>query len=160
MTPTELAEKLRTIVESELDELDRVEEEDAGASASREGAWTKKQELGHLIDSASNNHARFVRAALGPGDYEGPGYAQDAWVGLHGYQDLPWEDLVTFWCSYNLLMEHMVSRIPQDRLNTPCSIGGGTAVSLGWLIEDYMVHMQHHLDHILAREHVTAYPRA
>lgn len=145
------------IVEAELDALDAIDEDAAAEFPAKPGAWSKKQELGHLIDSASNNHGRFIRAALGPGDYEGPTYSPDAWVDLHGYQELAWEDLVTFWCSYNLLMEHMIARIPADRMTTKCSIGGNAPVELSWLIDDYMLHMQHHLDHILGRELVTPY---
>ena len=50
----------------------------------REGGWTRKQIVGHLLDSAANNRQRFVRAAI-DGQYSGPGYAQDAWVAAHGY---------------------------------------------------------------------------
>ena len=57
-------------------------------------SWSPKQELGHLIDSAANNHIRFVRAALEP-EFRGPGYAQNDWVDLHGYQEMPWQSIVT-----------------------------------------------------------------
>lgn len=160
LTPHDLAEKLRTVVETELDEMDSIEEEAAGALPERPGAWSKKQELGHLIDSATNNHVRFVLAGLSTGEFRGPLYAQDAWVDIHGYQELPWEDLVTFWCSYNLLMEHMIGRLSEDKMDVRCLIGDNQPVTLGWLIEDYIVHMQHHLDHILDRDEITAYPRA
>ena len=36
-------------------------------------SWSPRQELGHLIDSAANNHIRFVRAATEP-EFSGPGY--------------------------------------------------------------------------------------
>ena len=160
MTPQDLAVKLRTMVESHVDELDGVPEEAAEETPEPAGAWTKKQELGHLIDSAANNHHRFVLAGIGSGEYRGMTYAQDAWVDLHGYSELPWDDLVTFWCSYNLLLEHLVSRLPEDRMGTLCYVGANEPVTLEWLIDDYMLHMQHHLDHILEREEITKYPAA
>ena len=120
-------------------------------------SWTPKEELGHLIDSAANNHQRFVRAAL-DGEYAGPGYAQNAWVAIHGYRDMPWNTLVGFWFDYNQLLAGVIENIPSEKLAAPCSVGSGQPVTLGFLITDYVKHMQHHLDHILAREMVTPYP--
>ncbi len=62
----------------------------------REGGWTRKQILGHLIDSALNNHQRFVRAAL-DGTYEGPSYQQEGWVEMHGYGSMEWSALLEHW---------------------------------------------------------------
>ena len=122
------------------------------------GGWSSKEELGHLIDSAANNHQRFVRAAL-ENEYCGPGYAQDEWVRLNGYAELPWTELVEFWRRYNLLLAHLVARIPEERSGTMCTVGEGAPVTLEYLIDDYILHMQHHLDHILGRAVVTQYPR-
>src|SRR5690242_13578157 len=60
------------------------------------GKWSPKQVMGHLIDSAANNHQRFIRAQEGEG-YSGPGYTQDHWVAVQGYQDSSWDDLITLW---------------------------------------------------------------
>src|SRR3982750_177874 len=59
----------------------------------REGGWSRKEILGHLIDSALNNHQRFVRAAL-DGSYEGPSYQQEGWVAMHGYKCMAWRVLL------------------------------------------------------------------
>lgn len=158
-TPEALAEKLRTMVETEVDELDSIEDEEAEVTPEAPAGWSKKEEIGHLIDSATNNHVRFVLASMSNGEFHGPSYAQDEWVKVHGYTELTWDDLVTFWCSYNLLLEHLIERMPAQKLETQCVIGDHSPVSLGWLIDDYMVHMQHHLDHILGRESVTPYPQ-
>ena len=56
----------------------------------REGGWTRKQIVGHLLDSAANNRQRFVRAST-DGKYKGPKYSQDAWVAAHGYTEHTWE---------------------------------------------------------------------
>jgi hypothetical protein len=45
----------------------------------RDGGWTRKQIVGHMLDSATNNRQRFVRAAI-HGSFTGPDYAQDEWV--------------------------------------------------------------------------------
>jgi len=62
----------------------------------REGGWTRKQIVGHLLDSAANNRQRFVRAAA-DGSFAGPNYAQDAWVAAHGYAGQPWDTLLLWW---------------------------------------------------------------
>jgi DinB superfamily len=123
------------------------------------GQWSKKEELGHLIDSATNNHVRFMRAALEP-DFRGTGYAQDDWVKLHGYQEAPWLEIIDFWQRYNALLARLVRRIPEERLAALCVIGDSPLVTLQFLIEDYVLHMRHHLDHILERETITQYPGA
>jgi len=112
-----------------------------------------------LIDSATNNHVRFVRASIGL-EYRGPGYEQDSWVRAHGYQEMSWPEIVDFWERYNHFLVRLVKRIPDDRLPTPCVIGQSDTVTLRFLIEDYTLHMQHHLDHILQREKITQYPGA
>ena len=129
--------------------------EEAAAQPGRTGGWSPKEELGHLIDSAANNHQRFVRAALAA-EFRGPGYAQTDWVKLHGYGELPWATLTGFWHQYNVLLARVVERISDEQLATPCVVGDGQPVTLGFLIQDYLRHMQHHLDHILGRERVIA----
>ena len=133
--------------------------EQASAIKAAPGAWSKKEELGHLIDSAANNHVRFVRASLEP-EYRGVGYQQDEWVRLHGYQEMAWTDIVDFWRGYNDFLVGLVKRIPEDRLQKACVVGDSATVTLQFLIEDYVLHMQHHLDHIFQREKITAYPGA
>jgi hypothetical protein len=76
------------------------------------GKWSPKQVIGHLIDSAANNHQRFVRAQEGE-SYTGPGYKQDHWVAVQGYQEASWDDLVALWCAYN---RHLARHDMHDRL--------------------------------------------
>lgn len=123
------------------------------------GKWSPKEELGHLIDSAANNHIRFVCGTLAP-EFRGPGYAQDEWVRLHGYSSMPWETITKDWFQYNSLLVRLVERIPEHQLETPCFIGAHPAVTLRFLIEDYVLHMQHHIDQLLGREVITQYPGA
>lgn len=92
--------------------------------------------------------------------FQGPGYAQDDWVRLHGYRNMPWETIVSLWFQYNRLLAVLVGNIPEDHLNTFCSIGSNAPVTLKFLIEDYILHMQHHIDQLLRREVITQYPGA
>lgn len=111
-----------------------------------------------MIDSAANNHMRIALAAIN-GEFRGPGYAQNKWVEMHGYRDMPWESLVDLWYRYNALLTELIVRVPETLMKNPCVIGENT-FTLHFVIEDYVLHMQHHLDHVLARETITAYPGA
>jgi hypothetical protein len=146
----ELAQKLRNLVDGEVANLQAVNGEKAAAKAGPE-RWSRKEELGHLIDSAANNHIRIVRAAL-EAEFQGAPYDQRGWVRAHAYQELPWPVLVEFWSRYNGLLAHVVERIPGERLSSNCVITGYPPFTLGGLIEDYMRHLRHHLDHILKSE--------
>lgn len=154
----DLARRLAQTIEQEAANL-RSRTEEQVSIPRAPGKWCAKEELGHLIDSASNNHLRFAAGALA-GHYEGPGYAQDQWVSLHGYANMPWSEIVDFWFRYNRFLVKLVERIPESRLEAECSIGGSPAVTLGFLIDDYILHMQHHLDLLLRRDVITQYPRA
>ena len=156
--PHDLGSALRQIVEREADHLARITEAQA-ALQPQSGKWSKKEELGHLVDSAANNHVRFVSASLQP-EYRGPGYDQMGWVERHGYHQMPWIPVLELWRHYNLLLSVVIARIPDDRMSTPCVVGTSAPVTLHFLIEDYMLHMQHHLDHVLDRETITQYPPA
>jgi hypothetical protein len=115
------------------------------------GRWSSKQILGHLLDSAVNNHQRFVRAQLGA-ELVFPGYEQDAWVDVQGYSEKPFAELVALWDAMNRHVAHVVARIPAARLATPCRIGGDAPVTLEFVARDYVRHLRHHLDQIFEPE--------
>jgi hypothetical protein len=156
--PKQLSLLLRQTIERELPNLRTLSEEAAAQTDGRPSSWTRKEELGHLIDSATNNHVRFAVASI-DGEFRGQGYARDKWVAAHGYRDIEWRALVDLWYQYNALLAHLVERIPEGNLDNRCVIGWGV-VTLRFVIEDYILHMQHHLDHVLARERLTPYPGA
>ncbi len=145
--PQDLADALWRAVTIAQAGLEKISDDEAAAKP-RPGAWSRKEELGHLIDSATNNHVRFVRATLEP-EFRGPTYDGDGWVRVHHYADLPWATLVNFWRDYNRFLADLVAGIPEDQLETPCTVAPHPAVTLRFLIDDYRLHMQHHLDHIL-----------
>ncbi len=155
--PSALADLLRNTLAAELPQLSALSEATASVKPNGPESWSPKQELGHLIDSAANNHIRFVRAALEP-EISGNAYAQDGWVDLHGYQQRPWTSTVFFWHAYNTFLADLIARIPDENLGTPCTIGSSEPCTLRFLIEDYVLHMQHHIDHLLQRAAVTQYP--
>jgi len=113
-----------------------------------EGKWCTKEVLGHLIDSASNNHQRFVRAQLAS-EYEGPGYTQNEWVRTQAYTSEPWANLVDLWTSYNRHLLHVIKAMDPAALGRPCRIGGGEPVTLKFVVTDYLAHLQNHLKQIL-----------
>jgi len=113
----------------------------------RDGAWSRKQVLGHLIDSSLNNHQRFVRASLQE-EYEGPGYEQEGWVRMHAYDSLPWTELVDLWASHNRLLTRVTGLVPESKYEVICRVGHYEPMTLLALMEDYLVHMRHHLNQI------------
>ena len=111
------------------------------------GGWSRKQVIGHLIDSASNNHQRFVRAALQP-SLEFPSYDQEGNVRVQAFQEADWPLLVTLWASYNRHLAHVIAHLPASKLDNVCRIGSGEAVTLGFLARDYLRHLVHHLSQL------------
>lgn len=142
----QLAAELRQVVESARPDLDHVSPGVASHKASAE-KWSIQEILGHLIDSASNNHQRFVRA-LAADSLSLPGYEQNVWVESQGYNGAEWTTLLGLWRYYNLHLAAVIDRIPESKLNTECRIGNDAPVSLGYLAEDYVRHLKHHLAQI------------
>jgi hypothetical protein len=102
-----------------------------------------------LIDSAANNHHRFVRGQFEPG-FAMPSYKQSEWVATNGYQDRAWKELVELWSVYNRHLLFLMERVPKDRLANVCKIGDDDPVTLEFLMVDYVRHLKHHVDQILA----------
>jgi len=111
------------------------------------GGWSRRQVMGHLIDSASNNHQRFVRAMLADA-LEFPGYDQAGNVRVQAVQEAGWELLVSLWASYNRYLAHVIGQLPEDKLDMSCRIGNGEPVTLRFVAVDYVEHLMHHLGQI------------
>jgi hypothetical protein len=134
--------QLREVVEQVVPRLRAITE---GAAALRPAPdkWSPKEELGHLIDSAANNHQRFIRLQLQP-ELTLPGYAQEGWVLANQYQQVNWADLITLWAAYNQHLAFVIQHIDPamgDRIwHHPES-----DYTLQFLVDDYVVHMKGHL---------------
>jgi hypothetical protein len=140
-------ERWRSILEVEHRALRAIPEAKA-AERPAGMTWSRKTILGHLIDSASNNHQRFVRAQLQP-EMSFPPYVQDRWVAVQGCDDRAWADLVDLWQAYNRHLLHVAARIPADTLDNLCNVSADEPQTLRHHVTDYVVHMKHHLDQIL-----------
>lgn len=109
--------------------------------------WSKKEVIGHLIDSAANNHQRFIRV-----QYEDAPtiiYDQNKWNKLNGYADCDAAELIQLWAAYNLHLANIMDRTKEPELQRLCNTGGVIPVTLQWLIEDYVAHLEHHLRDIV-----------
>ncbi len=138
------ANELRTLIEL----VQRLARDIAWQEPYAPGKWRRVQILGHLVDSASNNHQRFVRALLQP-SLEFPAYDSDGFVEVQSYESFPAATLLELWANYNTLLAHVIERIPLQGRKVSCQIGADAPVTLEFLATDYVRHLTHHLKQIL-----------
>jgi DinB family protein len=159
MTPTEIAQALRTVVEEARPRLARIDEA-ASAREPAPGKWSPREIIGHLIDSAQNNHGRFVRAQLSD-DLVFAGYAQTDWVRLQRYNKREWSALVDLWAAYNIHLAHVIAHIPAEIAERPRvkhnlhelawqAVPADSPATLAYFMADYIGHLEHHLRQIWA----------
>jgi hypothetical protein len=117
------------------------------------GKWTPKELLGHLIDSAVNNHQRFVRAQilahLKNGVLEIDGYEQNDWVSVNHYATRDWGELLELWDAMNTQILHVMDNVDSSKLQTHVKISGNDPITLEALMVDYVGHLKHHLAQLL-----------
>jgi len=116
-------------------------------SKSSYSAWSAKEELGHLLDSAANNHQRIVRAQVENG-LKMPGYDQNRWVEINNYQQRDWKELIELWQALNRQLLAAAESVPDSAWSHNLTIGEGAPVTLQFVFDDYVRHMVHHLEHI------------
>jgi hypothetical protein len=148
MSVSAAADRFAGILDTTPQRLAAISDEDA-ANRSGPGRWAPKEILGHLIDSAGNNHQRFVRAQLSP-SVDSPGYDQENWVAVQNYAAEPWPDLIQLWLLFNKHLLHVMRTVREDALDTPISIRGDAPVPLSHVMIDYVRHLEHHLKQILS----------
>ncbi|MFC2084302.1 DinB family protein [Bacteroidota bacterium] len=124
-----------------------------------EEKWSYIEVLGHLIDSASNNHNRFILGQL-QDNLVFYGYAQDFWVKSQNYQEADWNQLIDLWKLYNLHLVHVFQNIPETIRNKKYNVHNFNKIAwrpvpitepvdLNYLIEDYINHLKHHINQII-----------
>ncbi|MGB3589008.1 MAG: DinB family protein [Tunicatimonas sp.] len=123
--------------------------ESAWVAKTAPSKWSKKENLGHLIDSAINNHVRLVRIQTEPQPLVIEKYAQDKWVQLHQYQRWTTEVLVRCWQSHQHQIIILMEVASSESLYKLCDIGGGELKTMQWLYQDYVDHQEHHLRQIM-----------
>jgi hypothetical protein len=133
--------------------------DEASRQPPRPGKWSPREVIGHLIDSASNNHQRFVRAQF-QDDLVFPGYDQDAWVAVQAYRDAPWNDLIELCMLFNLQIARLMDAIPEEqrRKQRPRhnldvlawkTIPREQPATLDYFLADYVGHFVHHLNQVI-----------
>lgn len=144
----QVADELRRLVNSWEGRLIRMRPAEI-QSREAEGRWSVKEIIGHLVDSASNNHQRFVRLEIAR-DLSFPDYQSDneKWVALQRYQEEDWNELIWLWKYHNLHLAHVIQHVRSDVLDHAWRSGSAPPVRLGDLILDYLAHLKMHLDQI------------
>ena len=136
--------------------------EEASLTRPKPGKWCAREIIGHLVDSASNNHQRFVRAQFKE-DLVFDGYEQDAWVSLQRYTEAPWAELIDLWRNFNLHIARIMQVASKDeRLRKRARhnldelawkpICRSEPATLEYFMSDYVAHLKHHLAQIGWRE--------
>ena len=160
-----IARLLRAAVVEALPALRAISEDDSQRRR-HPPAWSPREIIGHLIDSASNNHGRFVRASI-EDSLVFPPYDQEAWVALQGYHDQAWHGLLDRWTAFNEQVAGMIERIPQAALMRQRTnhnlhriawrtVPDGVATSLEYFVRDYIGHLRHHLAQVASSVDVDA----
>lgn len=120
--------------------------------------WSKKEALGHLIDSAQNNLRRFIC-----GQYESSPpkivYDQNRWVAFNNYIETDSKEVITLWQLINKRIVAVLREMPSSAYGMKCDTGKINAqlYTLEWLAEDYVRHLKHHLNQIIPRSFDVTY---
>lgn len=138
--------KFDKIIDKAVDLLLEISDEEMSRKVSPD-KWSKKEILGHLIDSATNNHQRFIRAQfeLNPQII----YDQNKWNEFNFYQEIESSQIINFWTIYNRQIIEIIKRIPKENLANQVSVGE-KIMTLEFIIDDYVEHLEHHLKQLIA----------
>jgi hypothetical protein len=142
------AQLLRATIDAYRPRLDAINDA-AAADKPLAEKWSRKEILGHLVDSAANNHQRFVRLQDAAQDVKLT-YEQAFWVNTQRYADEDWRELVAFWHAYNRHLARVVAAIAPAALENLCEMGYAERKPLRYVVEDYIRHLRHHLEQIVS----------
>ncbi|MRH41701.1 DinB family protein [Aquibacillus halophilus] len=116
--------------------------------------WSRKETLGHLCDSAINNIERFVKIQYEIPIYVVQPYNQDQWVTIQNYQDRSLDDIVYLFEILNKQLVNIVKNVPDERLSNLCDLGDNQHKTFEWLIQDYLRHMEHHINNQILNRNI------
>ena len=142
LEPAELSERLAEVLRKAMPWLVTISEAEASVPEC-EGKWSAKEVIGHLTDSAVNNLGRMVRLQIEAGQSL-PGYEQMAWVSLQHYAERKWAQVLALWFALNEHVAWTIENVEKEHLANRGSVAG-EPLTLGFLIADYIAHMEHHL---------------
>ena len=145
----ETAKSLREVIKSQMESLLAISEDEA-AHITQPDKWSKKEILGHLIDSAANNQMKFVKL-LEESEAAIIGYKQDNWVQTQKYQEANWQELLTLWAAYNSHLAHIIEHTPEEALRHKLTVNFSGPFTLEFIMKDYVEHLKHHLLQILPK---------
>ena len=137
---------LRDLVQRVPDRLERLPKDRIEAKPTPSN-WSPKEELGHLLDSAANNHQRIVRAQF-EDNLAMPGYEQNRWVAVHAYQRRDWQELIEVWQALNRQLLAAAEAVTNTAWSRKLTVAGSEPLTLQFVFDDYVDHMLHHLQHI------------
>lgn len=155
-TFSDVGRELQRVIDAVADDLARITDAQA-AETPAVGKWSRKQIVGHMIDSASNNHQRFVRGVQDRGG-QYPGYDQEFCVTLQRPNDVSWRVLVDLWSSYNRYLAHVIGALPANAAPYPMRVSTNPETTLLWLAADYVEHLKHHVNQVVGPKFLTTYP--
>ena len=142
-----VADNLRATIETALPLLEEITDADA-SNPRAPGKWSRKEILGHLIDSACNNQQKFVRTRQQQ-HLDFVGYQQDFWVETQQYNSADWKGLIALWRAYNFHLAHVIEHTDPALLGNSITIDDHGTFTLEFILEDYVEHLKHHLLQIL-----------
>ena len=152
-------QQLNTIINNAIDKIKAITDEDFNHKPSPI-KWSKKEILGHLIDSAYNNHQRFLRANT-QDDLIFQGYDQDNWVIMNNYQNRSRDEVLDTWITVHRHLGELIEKLPAHILERQTSkhnfhkicmnrLQAEDTATLAYLVWDYLFHQEHHLSQIIS----------
>ncbi len=138
--------RLQKVLDTVPEKLHTIPEQDFTTKPSPD-KWSKQQIMGHLIDSAANNHHRFIRM-----QYEAVPkivYDPNNWNTLNFYEKADSTGIINLWFYYNRQLLWVINHIPPENLQKQCDVGNSEPATLAFLIVDYVHHLEHHLKQVL-----------
>lgn len=147
-----IAKELEEIIEIFKNEFSGLNEQITSIRISQD-KWTLKEIIGHLIDSASNNHQRFIRFQLSE-VLEFPDYKNSEWLRIQKHQNMKFSELLLLFYYYNKLIINIILNIDEKCLQNKWNIEwdeNATYITFEKLVIHYVDHMKSHLTHFRER---------